>query len=195
MRKRATRNFCATSTRNKPSRKRFMNLQEARKRIPELDGLSDESALSVIQQVYYPDMDRTALAGRLGVKLAATPAPERTWGQALGDTAVQLAEGVNTTLGAVPSIVAPEGAMAGFFRGNAEHWRDKQSDVLKERIAGTDQRIQEAGKEGVMSQIGTAVSEYWNDPAQAARLVATNLPSMAATLGTGALAGAAAKGV
>lgn len=172
-----------------------MNLQEARKRIPELDGLSDDAALSVIQQVYYPDIDRSTLASRLGVKVAAPPAPERTWGQAIGDTAVQLAEGVNTTLGAIPSIVAPDGSMAGFFRDNAEYWRDKQSDVLKGRIAATDQRIQEAGKEGVMSQIGTAVSEYWNDPAQAARLVATNLPSMAATLGTGALAGAAAKGV
>ncbi|OZA55716.1 MAG: hypothetical protein B7X79_13910 [Acidovorax sp. 17-64-282] len=126
-----------------------------------------------------------------------TPAePEnRTWGQAVGDTVVQLAEGVNTTLGAVPSIVAPDGAMAEFFRDNADYWRDKQSEVLKQRIAATDQRIQEAGKEGVMSQIGTAVSEYWKDPAQAARLVATNLPSMAATLGTGALAGATAKGL
>lgn len=125
---------------------------------------------------------------------AAADPQTRTWGQAVGDTAVQLAEGVNTTLGAVPSIVAPDGAMAGFFRDNADYWRDKQSDVLKQRIAATDQRIQEAGKEGVLSQIGTAASEYWNDPAQAARLVATNLPSMAATLGTGALAGAAAKG-
>ena len=126
---------------------------------------------------------------------AAPAAPARTWGQALGDTAVQLAEGVNTTLGAAPSLVAPGGAMAGFFRDNADYWRDKQSDVLKQRIAATEKRIQEAGKEGVMSQIGTAVSEYWNDPAQAARLVATNLPSMAATLGTGALAGVTARGV
>ena len=130
-----------------------------------------------------------------GEQDAAPSRVERTWGQAVGDTAVQLAEGVNTTLGAVPSIVAPDGAMAGLFRDNADYWRDKQSEVLKQRIAATDQRIQEAGKEGVLSQIGTAASEYWNDPAQAARLVATNLPSMAATLGTGALAGATAKGV
>jgi hypothetical protein len=130
-----------------------------------------------------------------GEQDAAPSRVERTWGQAVGDTAVQLAEGVNTTLGAVPSIAAPDGAMAGFFRDNADYWRDKQSEVLKQRIAATDQRIQEAGKEGVLSQIGTAASEYWNDPAQAARLVATNLPSMAATLGTGALAGATAKGV
>ena len=122
-------------------------------------------------------------------------APQRTWGEAIKDTGAQLAEGVNTTLGAIPSIVAPQSKAAGFFRDNAEHWRDKQSDVLKGRIAETDKRIQEAGKDGVMSQIGTAASEYWNDPAQAARLVATSLPSMAATLGTGAAAGLAAKGV
>lgn len=122
-------------------------------------------------------------------------APQRTWGQAIKDTGAQLAEGVNTTLGAIPSVVAPQSRAAGFFRDNAQYWRDQQSDVLKDRIAASDQRIQEAGKDGVLSQIGTAASEYWNDPAQAARLVATNLPSMAATLGTGAAAGLAAKGV
>ncbi len=122
-------------------------------------------------------------------------APQRTWGEAIKDTGAQLAEGVNTTLGAIPSVVAPQSKAAGFFRDNAEHWRDQQSDVLKGRIAASDKRIQEAGKDGVLSQIGTAASEYWNDPAQAARLVATNLPSMAATLGTGAAAGLAAKGV
>ena len=47
---------------------------------------------------------------------AAAEPEKRTWGRAIGDTAVQLAEGVNTTLGAVPSIVAPDGAVAGFFR-------------------------------------------------------------------------------
>ncbi|MFY9460466.1 MAG: LPD38 domain-containing protein [Aquabacterium commune] len=121
--------------------------------------------------------------------------PQRTLAQAAKDTGAQLAEGVNTTLGAIPSVVAPQSRAAGFFRDNAQYWRDQQSDVLKDRIAASDQRIQEAGKDGVLSQIGTAASEYWNDPAQAARLVATNLPSMAATLGTGAAAGLAAKGV
>jgi hypothetical protein len=47
-----------------------MNMREARKRIPELAGLSDESALNVIHQVYYPNMDKQELAKRLGVQLA-----------------------------------------------------------------------------------------------------------------------------
>lgn len=133
--------------------------------------------------------------GAFSYEDASGEKPKRTWGEAIKDTGAQLAEGVNTTLGAIPSVVAPQSKAAGFFRDNAEHWRDQQSDVLKGRIAETDKRIQEAGKDGVMSQIGAAASEYWNDPAQAARLVATNLPSMAATLGTGAAAGFAAKGV
>ena len=129
----------------------------------------------------------------IGAKLEN--APQRTIWQAIKDTGAHLAEGVNTTLGAIPSVVAPQSRAAGFFRDNAQYWRDQQSDVLKDRIAASDQRIQEAGKDGVLSQIGAAASEYWNDPSQAARLVATNLPSMAATLGTGAAAGFAANGV
>lgn len=121
--------------------------------------------------------------------------PQRTLAQAAKDTGAQLAEGVNTTLGAIPSVVAPQSRAAGFFRDNAQYWNDQQSDVLKNRIAESDKRIEEAGKDGLLSQIGTAASEYWNDPSQAARLVATNLPSMAATLGTGAAASLAARGV
>lgn len=54
-----------------------MDLNEARKRIPELAGLSDESALDVIHRVYYPDMDKAVLAERLGYKTPTSPAPER----------------------------------------------------------------------------------------------------------------------
>ncbi|MCU0924722.1 MAG: hypothetical protein MUF44_01425 [Hydrogenophaga sp.] len=54
-----------------------MDLNEARKRIPELAGLSDESALDVIHRVYYPDMDKAVLAERLGYKAPPSPAPER----------------------------------------------------------------------------------------------------------------------
>lgn len=122
---------------------------------------------------------------------SAAPEPKRTWGQALKDTGAQLAEGVNTAIGAVPDLIAPDSAASKLFRDNAEYWRDQQSDPLKQRIAATDKRIQEAGKEGVVSQIGTAVSEYVNDPAQAARLVATNIPSMVPGLAVGKAAQAA----
>lgn len=54
-----------------------IDLYEARKRIPELAGLSDESALNVIHEVYYPDMDKAVLAERLGYKAPPSPTPER----------------------------------------------------------------------------------------------------------------------
>ena len=42
--------------------------------------------------------------------------PKRTWGEAIKDTGAQLAEGVNTTLGAIPSAIAPQSKASGFFR-------------------------------------------------------------------------------
>lgn len=136
------------------------------------------------------DWEKGSLAGPAASSInwetgALSEPPKRTWGQAIKDTGAQLAEGVNTALGAVPDLIAPDSGASQFFRGNAEHWREAQSDPLKQRMAATGQRIQEAGKEGVLSQVGTAVSEYWNDPAQAARLVATNLPSMVPGLAAG----------
>jgi hypothetical protein len=53
-----------------------MTLDEARKKIPELSGLSDESALKVIHQVYYPHMDKADLAARLGVTQSDSKAPK-----------------------------------------------------------------------------------------------------------------------
>lgn len=53
-----------------------MTLEEARKKIPELNGLSDESALNVIHEVYYPHIDKADLAARLGVKQSDSKAPK-----------------------------------------------------------------------------------------------------------------------
>lgn len=54
-----------------------MTLQEARKVLPELAGLNDQSALTVIHSQYYPDMDKAELASRLGVKLPEPKAPSK----------------------------------------------------------------------------------------------------------------------
>ena len=54
-----------------------MTLEEARQKIPELNGLSDESALNVIHAVYYPHMNKADLAARLGVKQSDSKAPNR----------------------------------------------------------------------------------------------------------------------
>lgn len=106
------------------------------------------------------------------------PTNERTVGEALSDTGVQLAEGVNTIAGAIPNLVAPEGGTAGFFNRNADFWRDKQSDKLKSKIAKADEAIGAADEDGVISQIAEAANQYFKDPALAARFIVTNLPSM-----------------
>ncbi len=51
---------------------RVTSMAEARKRLPELSGLSDESALNVIHQAYYPQWDKAKLAEALGVALPTT---------------------------------------------------------------------------------------------------------------------------
>ncbi|WP_374638875.1 LPD38 domain-containing protein [Hydrogenophaga sp.] len=117
---------------------------------------------------------------------------ERSWGEAAKDTAVQLAEGVNTIAGAVPNLVAPEGNVAGFFRENADFWRDKQSDPLKKKMARADEAITAAGEDGVIAQVAAAASQYFSDPALAARFVVTNLPSMIPGIGAAKLTQAAA---
>ena len=53
-----------------------MTLEEARRKIPELNGLNDEAALNVIHEVYYPHMDKADLAARLGVKQSDSKAPK-----------------------------------------------------------------------------------------------------------------------
>jgi hypothetical protein len=116
---------------------------------------------------------------------------ERSWGQAAADTGVQLAEGVNTILGAIPSLVAPDSGAAGFFRDNAEFWRKKQSDALQVRSDLANVAIDKAGEDGVIAQVLEAASQYSSDPGLAARFVVTNLPSMIPSIGAAKLAQAA----
>lgn len=54
-----------------------MTLQEARKVLPELAGLNDQTALNVIHSEYYPDMDKAELAKRLGVEWVPPKAPQK----------------------------------------------------------------------------------------------------------------------
>lgn len=49
-----------------------LGIREARRILKIPDVLSDESALKVIHDVYYPDMDQQELANRLGVKLTVS---------------------------------------------------------------------------------------------------------------------------
>jgi hypothetical protein len=54
------KNVCSPDGRSK--------LAEARQKLPELAGLSDESTLNVIHRVYYPHMDKEQLASKLCIQ-------------------------------------------------------------------------------------------------------------------------------
>ena len=121
----------------------------------------------------------------------------RSWLDAAADTGVQLAEGTNNILGAIPSLVAPNSDTAEFFKRGAEFWRNKQSDELLARQAEAGKVIDRAGQDGVWPQVKAAASEYASDPALAARFAVTNIPSLIPGLGLGKLAqvGGAAVGL
>ena len=120
------------------------------------------------------------------------PRTERTWGEAFSDTGAQLVEGGYNILGAIPNLIAPEGSVAKFANEGAESWRGKQSDVIKDRTEAASQKIDKAGEDGVMAQIGEAVSQYISDPSLAARFITTNLPSMIPGIGAAKVAQVAA---
>lgn len=123
----------------------------------------------------------------------AKPAPAgRTWLQAGGDTLAQLAEGVNTIAGAPAELIAPDSGFAQFFRDGADYWRNAQSEDMQRRIAQADKRIAHAGEDGLLAQMAAAASAYTDDPALAARLVATNAASLVPGVAAAKLAQAAA---
>jgi N12 class adenine-specific DNA methylase/ribosomal protein S18 acetylase RimI-like enzyme len=72
-----------------------MNLNDARKMMPELNGLSDQDAVDVIHQVYYPAADKAKLSTLLGVAPPAPPAPPQAGVlRTMGDMAIKGAQGV-----------------------------------------------------------------------------------------------------
>lgn len=126
----------------------------------------------------------TPTLANLKVHEPPAPRPERSMGQAVGDTAKQLAKGTNVIAGALPNLIAPDGELAKFFNDNAQTWDESQSEAYKQRRAGAQQRIQEAAKRGgTVDEILTAASEYMGDPALASGVIVETLPSMIPTIG------------
>jgi ribosomal protein L24 len=116
------------------------------------------------------------------------PRTERTWGEALADTGLQLAEGGLNIVGAPVSLLAPESDLAAGFQGAGDWLRQQQSLVLRDKIQAADAAVQAAGEEGFLPQLWTGLKEYGTAPALAARLMATTLPSFVPVLGAAKLA-------
>ena len=143
---------------------------------------------------------------------AAPAAPKkRTWGQAIGDTAVQVAEGVNTLGSSVVGFGDWAASLAGKelpnlgvkeqFDSGAEYWRGKQSQPMQDLLVRADAEVQAAeaaaggGWAGVAAGIKTRLGQMWDNPALAGRAAATTLPSIIPSTGAVSLATRAGLGV
>lgn len=140
-------------------------LADIRAKLPDLEGLDDEQAISVIQQVYYPTVPVEQIAARLGYKPAASAAlPERTKLAAVGDTAIETVNAAIGGIGSIGSFVAPGNPVSEFIdAGIVKPLQERQSDRKKAINARLAQDI--AGAQGVGDQVGAALRYAKDDPA------------------------------
>ncbi len=140
-------------------------LADIRAKLPDLEGLDDEQAISVIQQVYYPTVPVEQIAARLGYKPASSAAlPERTKLAAVGDTAIETVNAAIGGIGSIGSFVAPGNPVSEFIdAGIVKPLQERQSDRKKAINARLAQDI--AGAQGIGDQVGAALRYAKDDPA------------------------------
>lgn len=176
-----------------------MDLNEARKRLPELAGLSDESALNVIHQVYYPTMEKAALAERLGYKSPPPPAPERSMVRAAGDLGLQFGGGVVSGVRMMSDLFGADNAVSGGLRGAEDALRQLQSAAAKADQQRIAEIMKEAESKGFADQVVAGVRAFGQAPAaMIAQALGTSIPTLATAMIPGGaaarLAGAAGVG-
>lgn len=118
----------------------------------------------------------------------------RSFTDVVGDGLKQAAKSVNTTLGAVSSVFAPESSVSKFFGDNAQYWDDAQSDYTKSVMQAAEAKINEAAKTGFWDEFSTAAKEYMTSPALFQKFVLENAASLIPGLGAAKGAQVAAKG-
>lgn len=158
---------------------------------PELASRDDDAVVDAMQRAFYPDLPRERVAAALGVtpRAAEAAAPRsRTWGEAASDTGRGLMSGL-------AGLVRSGGSLYGLATGDMdnaaselgknaqEYWTEGQSDVLKERIAQRQARIDAA--DGLLGKFGAAAGSTLTDPALLGDTVATNLATMVPGLAVG----------
>ncbi len=162
-----------------------MNLQDARKKLPELSGLSDESALNVIHQAYYPTMDKADLSKRLGVVAPEAPVPERSAMRAVGDTALALGQGVVGSFKSMSDVVGADNAVSRGLESAGEVLQDLKSDQSKAVAKNSQERIKAAEASGdTLEEAKAYMGMLWDQPGE---MIAQGIGSFA-TMGFGKLA-------
>lgn len=158
-----------------------MNLQEARKKLPELNGLSDESALNVIHEVYYPGMNKADLANRLGYKPLEAPVPERSTMRAVGDLATQFGTGAVSGVRMMTDMFGADNRVSQGLRSAEE----ALGGLLSAQAVGDQKKVsaimQEAEGKGWVDQIALGLKAAGVAPgALLAQAAGTSIPTLAA---------------
>lgn len=162
-----------------------MNLQEARQKIPALQGMDDQSTFEVIHQVYYPTWDRSELAQQLNYTL---PKPKAGLLRTAGDVGIKLAQG-GVDLGAAVVGLGSLATGGAFGKGMRAIGYDPQrtNDALGEYLSASQQaadaKVQQA--DGFVETIATSIE----NPRSIMGSIAQSAPGMLAGMGvTGAVA-------
>jgi N12 class adenine-specific DNA methylase len=170
-----------------------MNLEEARRALPELEGLDDDQAVDALHAAYYPDMDRGAVASALGLKITKPPraaAPPAGFIRTAADFGITAVKG---TIGATEAVVGAADLVSGGAAGKALEqvgYRPKEAKaILDEGYSDSQRRSFEDVRdaEGLWDTFKAAA----RNPSVVAHSVVESLPSMA----LGGLGGRAIMGV
>ena len=165
-----------------------MDLQEARQRIPALQGMDDHSTFEVIHQVYYPTWDKNHLAQQLNYTPPAPKVPQAGLLGTVGDVGIKLAQGAVDLGSAVVGLgsLATGGAFGKGMRAigyDPQRTKDAFGEYLSASQKAADQKVQQA--DGFVETIATSIE----NPRSILGSVAQSAPGMLAGMGvTGAVA-------
>jgi len=119
-----------------------MNLLEVRKKLPELNGLNDESAIDVIHQSYYPSMDRSEVAKRLGHQSVPPVVADRPWYQDAKEVGRQFVGGLTVDLPRMAGNVIRRVSEDG---GEADNYGRSMVEAANARAPGWEPNTQGEG--------------------------------------------------
>lgn len=168
-----------------------MNLQEARKRLPELEGLSDSDAIDVIQQVYYPEIERAKIEKALGYKPPPPPKPERSAVRAAGDLGLQFAGGAVSGVRMMTDLVGADNVASRGLRSAEDALQALQSAAAKADQQEIAAILKEAEGKGILNEVVAAAKAFGTAPAaMVAQAIGSSLPTLATALIPGVGVGA-----
>ena len=131
-----------------------MDLNEARKRLPQFANLDDESFVDVVHRRYYSNIPIEQLQEHLGYKPPPPPAPERSMLRAAGDLGLQTAGGAVSGVRMMTDLAGADNAVSGGLRSAEDALRELQSAAAK----ADQQRIAEIMKE---AETRASASRWW----------------------------------